>query len=132
MSDYQAFRWTLKKEGSEFRLPECIKILKIPEHLKRLSSLNLPTNLINFKSLNYSVEQLCKMSSSLLEEKGKCRELMKEKDLQRLLRHISEEYNINGYHNFTHAFSVLLVFLEKYRFFAISETLLNYGAIILT
>lgn len=52
------------------------------------------------------------MTSSLLEEKGKCRELMKEKDLNRLVRVIAEEYNINGYHNFTHAFSVLMVFSD--------------------
>lgn len=66
-------------------------------------------NRLDFSPLSYQVKDLILYAKAILESDHDRKILSRSFNLLKLIQLIARNYNINPYHNFTHAFSVLLV-----------------------
>jgi hypothetical protein len=64
---------------------------------------------IEFCPLGYSINELIIFSEKIMFSNIYCQKNFNPNTINKLLSHISKEYGIVSYHNFTHAFSVQLV-----------------------
>ena len=64
---------------------------------------------LDFPILSYTTAELISYSKLIIDANLERRHIGKAFNLTRLIELIAENYNVNAYHNFSHAFSVMLV-----------------------
>lgn len=68
-------------------------------------------NKIEFPALSYKISDLINFSRMIIDANPERKAIGKSFNLDRLLHLISETYLVTAYHNFTHAFSLLIVLI---------------------
>jgi len=66
---------------------------------------------IEFPTLSYTISELISFSKMIVEATPERKLIGRSFNLNKLINLIADNYNITAYHNFTHAFSLLLVYL---------------------
>lgn len=66
-------------------------------------------NSVDFPMISYTISELVNFSKMIIDANPERRAIGKAFNLSKLILLISENYLITAYHNFTHAFSLLLV-----------------------
>lgn len=74
-------------------------------------------NRLDFSPLSYQVKDLILYAKAILEADHERKILSRSFNLFKLIQLIAKNYNINPYHHFTHAFSVLLVTMTLLSYF---------------
>lgn len=85
----------------------CLRLIKThpPKMFISLEDLNK----VNFPVISYSINDLVNFSRLILDSSPERRIIAKSFNTTRLIQLLAENYNVTAYHNFTHAFSLLLV-----------------------
>jgi hypothetical protein len=91
----------------QFPPVSCLKLIKThpPKMFISLEDLNK----VNFPVISYSINDLVNFSRLILDSSPERRMIAKSFNTTRLIQLLAENYNVTAYHNFTHAFSLLLV-----------------------
>ena len=87
----------------------CLKLITTssPKLFINLKELNM----IDFPVLSYTLSELCDFSKMIFESNNERKLIGKSFNLNKLIHLIAENYLVTAYHNFTHAFSLLLVII---------------------
>jgi hypothetical protein len=64
---------------------------------------------VDFPVLSYTISEITNFSAMILDSSPVRKAIGKSFNLSKLMQLIAENYNVTAYHNFTHAFSLLLV-----------------------
>lgn len=103
-TDFKTFKMNNNAKYESFPLIGLVK-LSFPSSFITTADLNS----LYFSPLSYQVKDLILYARAILEADHERKILGRSFNLLKLIRLISKNYNANPYHNFTHAFSVLLV-----------------------
>lgn len=89
----------------------CLRLIKTEQPKLFVSIKDL--NAIDFPVLSYTISELIHFSRLILESSPERKLIAKSFNLNKLISTLAENYNTTAYHNFTHAFSLLLVLLTR-------------------
>lgn len=92
----------------------CLRLIKThtPKMFISLDDLNK----VNFPVVSYSISDLINFSRLILDSSPERRIIAKSFNTTKLIQLLAENYNVVAYHNFTHAFSLLLVLPIRHSF----------------
>lgn len=110
----------LKNFKAKYRIKDesptisCLRLIKThtPKMFISLEDLNK----VNFPVISYSINDLVNFSRLILDSSSERRIIAKSFNTTRLIQLLAENYNVTAYHNFTHAFSLLLVLFCLFSF----------------
>lgn len=104
-SDFKTFK--IKHRPHELEHFNCFNLIKIPYPSSFVTNADLLR--LDFSPLSHSVKELIIYAKSIIESNFERKMIGKSFNLLRLIQLIADSYRAEAYHNFTHAFSVLLV-----------------------
>jgi len=109
-TDYKLFR---EKELIDQEEPlSCFQLITLSPPSPFVTIIDL--NKIEFSALSYPIRQLVGYAKSMFDANLERRAIGKSFNLLKLIELLAENYNATSYHNFTHAFSVLQVYLTPF------------------